>query len=70
MNWTRNDSKHGEAYTNGKTSVQRISREGRPWFASRGLMLLAGKSRNVRFFGTPEAAMKAADKAKRQEFCG
>ena len=73
MGWEKADDKpkrgKGVTYINGRKTVLRVEDGARPWFATRGMMMLGDKRRNVRMFATAEAAMKAADAAERAEFC-
>ncbi len=67
MSWIK-DPNHGHTYRNGMKSVLCISDGKRRWFATRRLMMLGTKRRNVRMFASAAAAMRAADKAKPTEF--
>ena len=70
MAWRKEHSKHvGTVWVNGHKRVIRTSHNAkRPWFVSRSLMMLGDKRGWVRTFGSAEAAMRAADKAKRADF--
>lgn len=69
MKWTQEHTARGWAWRKGATTVLRMENGDRPWFASRGMMMLADNRRNVRRFGSAQAAMRAADAAAPTAFC-
>jgi hypothetical protein len=58
----------GTVYRNGVWTILKTERAYRPWFVTRKFMMLCDKRRNVRNFGSLDAAKRAAEKAMKLPF--